>query len=492
MRRSVRSFVWGVLAFTIPATGCQTSATPDRSRSNIPPSAAVAVATEPAPATVVQPAANVVQAGAAEPTILPTVVLPTARPAAGTPLTFASLEQLALAHNPTLVQAAAFIDAARGKALQAGLPLNPTVGITGEQIGVDRRADLRTGEWTWFALQQEIVTGGKLRLSRLKYEKESELAEIQAQAQRLRVVNGMAIAYFEVLAAQRAMENDRRLAENAAEAEKVTEQLLNLGQANQQDLLQAQVEASQAKIAVRTAEARLRQNWIQLATMVGVPDLPQQPLVGQLEPEGPALNRDESLARLLHESPELALAVGKVKQDQVQLEREQREPIPNVTVRGGVGYNYETRNQTAAVALSLPVPVFDRNQGTVLQAVADLSRAQAEVTRVQLDLQRRFADVFTQYQTSREEVENFRDQVLPKARKAEELYTDQFKARRAAFPQVLVARRTMYQLNEAYNRSLVQYRRAEVEVRGLLLVDGLTSPPTPIPSGHIDATAKPR
>ena len=136
--------------------------------------------------------------------------------------------------------------------------------------------------------------------------------------------------------------------------------------------------------------------------------------------------------------------------------------------------------------------MFDRNQGTVRQAAADLARSQAEVSRLQLDLHRRFADAFTRYQTAREQVENFRDQVLPKARKSVELYEEQLKARRAAFPQVLVARRTVYQLNEEYNRSLAQFRRAEVEVRGLLLVDGLTAPSSPTPPGHIGATPKPR
>ena len=214
--------------------------------------------------------------------------------------------------------------------------------------------------------------------------------------------------------------------------------------------------------------------------------------VGQLEPDGLALAWDDSLARLLQDSPELAFAVTKVQQDQTQLQRERREPIPNVTVSGGVGYDYDTRSPTARVGLSLPLPLFDRNQGTVRQAAADLTRSQAEVTRVQLDLQRRFADAFTRYQTSRDEVENFRDQVLPKARKAVELYEEQFKARRAAFPQVLVARRTVYQLNDEYSKSLVQFRRAEVEVRGLLLVDGLTAPSNPTPPGHIGATPRPR
>ena len=479
-----RAFALGV-SLSALGLGCQTpNPLPPAPR---PPLAAVPVGvnapgTGPANAVVAPAAASQLEpAPAPSPVTVPAI-------AAGTPLTLEALEQLALANNPTLAQAATYIDAARGKALQAGLPFNPTVGMEAEQINANRTA----GEVRWFTLQQQIVTGGKLQLSRLKYHQEGELAEIQAQAQRLRVVNGLATAYFEVLAAQRSVENHKRLAENAAEAVKVTQQLLNLGQANQQDLLQAEVEASQAAVAVRTSEARLRQDWTHLATLVGVPDLPQQPLVGQLEPDGPALTQDEALARLLQESPEVLFAAAKVRQDQTTVQRERREPIPNVTVRGGVGYNYETRNNTADVAFSLPLPLYDRNQGTIRQATADLARSQAEVTRVQLDLRRRLADAFTRYQTARAEVENFRDQVVPKAKKAAELYEEQFKNRRAAFPQVLVARRTVFQLNEEYNRSLVQYRRAEVEVRGLLLVDGLAAPSNPTPPGHINATPKPR
>src|SRR5262245_32121249 len=51
------------------------------------------------------------------------------------PLTLADLEALALRHNPTLAQAAAQVAASRGKALQAGLYPNPTIGYVGDQIG---------------------------------------------------------------------------------------------------------------------------------------------------------------------------------------------------------------------------------------------------------------------------------------------------------------------------------------------------------------------
>ena len=80
------------------------------------------------------------------------------------PLTLDTLETLARENNPTFVQAQAQIEGERAKALQAGLYPNPRIGYMGEQIGVEGTA----GEFQGGFIQQEIVTAGKLRLSREK------------------------------------------------------------------------------------------------------------------------------------------------------------------------------------------------------------------------------------------------------------------------------------------------------------------------------------
>src|SRR5689334_8879834 len=56
-------------------------------------------------------------------------------PARAAPLSLADLEQMALHGNPTLAQAAAQVEAARGRAVQAGLYPNPTVGYEADRIG---------------------------------------------------------------------------------------------------------------------------------------------------------------------------------------------------------------------------------------------------------------------------------------------------------------------------------------------------------------------
>lgn len=82
-------------------------------------------------------------------------------PAPSPALSLPDLEALARTHNPTLVQAHAQVEAARGRAVQAGLYPNPTAGYYGQQIGNQGTA----GQQGAF-VSQMIVTGGKLRLNR--------------------------------------------------------------------------------------------------------------------------------------------------------------------------------------------------------------------------------------------------------------------------------------------------------------------------------------
>lgn len=403
-------------------------------------------------------------------------------------LGLADLEQIALQRNPTLVQAAAQIEMSRGKALQAGLYPNPTIGYISEQIGVEETA----GELQGGFIQQEIVTAGKLRLSRAKYQQEAYQAAIQATAQQLRVVNGIHMAFYEVLAAQRLIEVHRELAKNAENAVTTTQELINVGQANEPDLLQAQIEAQRAQVMLGNAEKRYRRDWEHLVTLLGAPEIPPSLLAGQLEPEGPRLEWESALCRILQESPELEFIRAEVVRDQITVQREQVEPIPNIIVRGTAGYNAETREDVYGVQVGIRLPIFDRNQGTIQQTRAELMRAHADVTRVELDARRRLADAFHRYETAWDSADDYRDNTLPKARQAFELYMEYFRNRRATWPQVLVAERTYFQYREEYVNTLVGLRHAEVEINGLLVVDGLTQPPAPTPQGHINATPKPR
>jgi cobalt-zinc-cadmium efflux system outer membrane protein len=399
-------------------------------------------------------------------------------------LGLADLEQIALSNNPTLVQAAAQIAGAQGRALQARLYPNPTIGYTGEEIGSDGKA----GEHGMF-VEQLVVTGGKLRYEHNKYRHEVNQMVWQAQAQQCRVLNGLRMRFYRLLAMDQLIRLRRDLLKIAEEARVTTEELLNVGQANRPDVLQARAEARRQHVALAAAENQYQAAWRELAAFVGQPDLPPLPLAGDLEEPLGEFDWDSTLQHILEASPEIQVALAEVDRNRCGLAREQVEPIPNVNLRGGMQYNYDSEDPQALVEVGLRLPVWDRNQGNIQAARAELGRSQAEVQRVELSIQRRLAHIFNRYQTAQTLLEEYRDNVLPQEREAYQLYLESFRAHRAAWPQVLVAQRTFFQSSAEYIEAQADLRRLEVAMSGLLLVDGLDEPPGPPGEGRVEQSA---
>ncbi|MBI2827218.1 MAG: TolC family protein [Planctomycetia bacterium] len=415
---------------------------------------------------------------------------PLAGPVAGQrALSLGDLEQMALERNPTLAQAAAQIAASRGAALEAGLYPNPIIGYEAEQIGAAGTA----GEIQGGFVQQTIVTAGKLRLSRAKYRQEAFEAGILAMGQQLSVLNGVRMRFYELLADLRMIELDRELLKNAEENFRTTREMFNTGLANEADVLLAEIEVNRAQVAAADEENSYVALWQHLASVIGWPDLPPTALEGQLEPTCAPLEWETSLIALLQSSPEIAAARAHVVHDRITVQRERVQPVPDVRLQASTGYNFETRNAVAGqVQMALNVPLWDKNQGTIAQAQAELSRSNAEVQRVELSLRQRLADVFRQYRTALLAAQLYRDANVPKAAKAYEIQLGMYNQRRVAWPEVVKLQRNLFQVKSEYTRNLLDLRKAEVAITGLLMVDGLTAPPSPRPGGHINATPRPR
>jgi cobalt-zinc-cadmium efflux system outer membrane protein len=73
--------------------------------------------------------------------------------------------------------------------------------------------------------------------------------------------------------------------------------------------------------------------------------------------------------------------------------------------------------------------------------------------------------------------EKYRNDLLPRARKAYELYLNSFRQMGAAYPQVLIAQRNLYQLEVEYIRSVSRASFFGTQLQGFLLSnDALQAP----------------
>ena len=399
-------------------------------------------------------------------------------PANPSGLRLEDLEQMALAGNPTLAQVQANLRVATGLARQVGLYPNPTVGYYGDEI---RGGYLGGGKQGGF-VSQTIVLGGKLRAARRVADLQASQVETSGQIQRLRILNNVRALFYQVLAAQRLVEVRQSLATLAGDATQTSYQLGNVGQADRPDILQAEVEQQQASVSLRIAQQSLQASWRVLAAVVGKPGLPLARLEGDLDVL-PDLNYEEWVATTLRESPEVKLAQQAVETAEASLVQARRAPIPDLQVTGILAQNYEpldtTRKPTGlqgGAQIGVQIPIFNRNQGNVAAAKGEIESAKQELARLKLQVERDLAVIFRDYDSARVIVQQYKTEMLPRAEQAYKLYQTTYQKMAAAYPQVLISQRTLFQLEADYIQALDNAWQSSLVIRGFGLMDGLSQP----------------
>lgn len=401
---------------------------------------------------------------------------------AGPAMKLEDLEAMALQRNPTLAQADAVVRSAEGRRRQAGLFPNPVIGYFLEEFAF--RSPGETAEQGAF-IEQTIPLGGKLSKARRVFDRERDQAVVLAEAQRLRVTNSIRVLYFETLGAQRLVELRDDLSQLAREAVAITKELYNVGQADRPDQLEIEIEAERAEIEFLRAQNDWSRSWRALAAMIGNPNLPPTRLAEHPEEDPASLIETQLLDMLLEQSPDIRVARAGVERARAVLSRERAQRVPDLYFRGGLGYNYERfepvvpsisgqrKGIEGRLEVGVNVPIFNRNQGGIAAAEAELEIAERDLERLQLTLRSRFASGFREYRNAQQMVERYRTQVVPRAREAYQTYLVSFRQMAASYPQVLIAQRTLFQVEVEYARALVQLRERAVALRGFLLEGGL-------------------
>ncbi len=386
-------------------------------------------------------------------------------------MSIADLEQLALGNNPTLDQSLRLVQALRGKYIQQGLYPNPSLGYQAEEIG-----DEGTAGQQGVLFSQQVITGGKLQLNRSVVSQEIAQAQQAVEIQRQRVINDVRSAAYEVLTTQRTIALMEQLVRIGTEGQEVAQELLKAREVSQVDVLQARIEANSAKVLLTNARNQYQATWRRLAALVGVPDLQPVRLTDDLNTETPQLNWEESLQQLLAASPELSRAVFGVERAQCELARQLAGQVPDISLQGATRYNTASDDTIASLSVSVPLQLFDRNQGNIFRARAELAAARQDVRRLELALQQRLAAAFQDYANARQQVEQYERQILPDARQSLGLIQQGYRQGEFGYLELLTSQRTYFRVNLDYVTALQQLWITATRIQGLLLTGALDSP----------------
>jgi outer membrane protein, heavy metal efflux system len=397
------------------------------------------------------------------------------------PLKLEDFLAMADRNNPTLRQAQAVVRRSEAEAKQAALYPNPSVGYEGDQI---RGGSYGGGEQGGF-VEQTIVLGGKLGLRRDAALAQKQSGEIAAQAQLVRVHASVTRMYYEALSAQQKVNLRQRLEHLANDAVTTAHQLANVGQADSPDVLQTEVEAEQAEIDYTEAEREFLEKFAALTSLAGDPTMQPAPLAAALDAP-PEIDAAQWVETIVHQSPVVKEAQQQAAVAEARLRQARREVVPDLHLRAGEQQNLEALpeapgRKTGAqsfASVGIELPLWNRNQGNVRAAEENLEIARQDVTRTQLSLRQQAETLEQTYLSSRLQAERYRTALLPRARRAYELTLNKYQNMAQAYPQVLVAQRTLFELEAHYIDSLDRTWQSAIALQNFGLQDGLTNPDT--------------
>jgi outer membrane protein, heavy metal efflux system len=401
--------------------------------------------------------------------ILILLVTPTAIRAAETNqldgLTLEQALELAERQHPRLAEAHALVEAAAGRAQQAGALPNPELIVGAQQLPLD--SDASNQREYVAGIAQPVPVGGRLGKARaaelLEQEVRARGLEMARSDLRRRVRGAFATALYQEAAAR----TQRQIGESAGKLVAMARARVETGDATSEELARAEMELARTKVEVRRSQAMHEQALLGLVTAMGDPGLNVKSLAGSLDAafEIPTL---EALAMNLSANPELLHAEAGTRASEARVALARAERIPDVKVEVLYHRLEGTKENTLDLGLSMPLPLFDRNQGRLREARAEAAAAEARARLTRNELNLRLRESHAQLTTALANARAFQTEILPHAETLVKAAETRYAAGDSSLADVLPVRRDWAALQLSHLESLRDVMQAWAEVAELL------------------------
>jgi cobalt-zinc-cadmium efflux system outer membrane protein len=329
----------------------------------------------------------------------------------GKPYTLADLQRLAAAHSPTLRQAASDVEAAKGNLIQAKTYPNPTLSYLVDPSNNNSTAGVQGG-----ALEQVIITGGKMRLGVAAAQKALDNAVLALKRARSDLSTNVRNAYFTVLVDVETLIVTRAQARLADDIYRLQVGLQKGTQAAPYEPTALRAQAFTNRLAYKQAIASYIYDWKALVAAVGMQHLPLSEIAGRVDRLIPYYDYEEVLAHVLHNHTDVVTARNGVNIAQYNLKVAQVTPVfPNLDVRYSLEKDFVLGpfGTYQTLALGFPIPIWDQNKGNIIAAQAALVRAGEESHRAQVTLTNGLALAYEGYRNNLYAMEYYRRNILP-------------------------------------------------------------------------------
>jgi outer membrane protein TolC len=297
----------------------------------------------------------------------------------------------------------------------------------------------------------------------------AQAAALDVEDTRLQLTLASRVAFADYLLAQRTRELNNTEIKLLTELKAVALTRYETNQTPQQDVLQAEVDLSEARRRGVEAARAHRVAVARINTLLQRPPRAPLPPPSEIDPTVESLPDDDDLAAIsLKQRPDLSARSARIAAEQAAYCLALREFYPDIEVYGRYDRFWIDREQQGSVGIKLNLPVQrDRRRAAVEEALAKIARMRAEyeadVAKIQFEVQAALAQVQESRQTTElysTEILKAAEQNVASARAGYEAGSVSFLTLVSAQRQLIDARQRMNEAQAEYQRQLAELERA--------------------------------
>ena len=393
---------------------------------------------------------------------------------AGMPMSLRELIQEAEEKNPQIAASFHTWQASRNVPKQASALPETQFSVQQFSVGSPRPfAGYSNSDFAYigFGASQDIPYPGKRRLRARVAEHEADSMEAQTDSMRRTVVANLKMLYFHLAYIQQTLGVLQRSDALLTQVQEAAEARYRVGQANQQDVLKAQLQHTKIlqEIAHHHQEEGLLEAQIKqvLGRSQESADIVAESLTVRSLPYAAA----ELLQRAREQNPDVHSKQASIRQQDTQVELAHKEFRPDFNV----GYTYEhTASQFKdyyMASFSVRLPNRGRQRAALAEAEQNRERARQELDA---ESQRVLSEVQQQYvraKTSEERLKIYSDGLVPQSEATFQSALSAYQSNRQDFESLLSGFLDVLNLDLEYRNELVDHESALAELERMTGVD---------------------
>ena len=382
-------------------------------------------------------------------------------------LTLKSAVEIAIKSNPELEVLRKEVTARESVKLQSSLYPNPVFDIEAENIlGQEDFSGFKGSEIT-AKVSQDILLAGKISKRTKIAEADISLAEWDYEIKRLDVITNVRKVFVSALSTQTIIEKNKELINISNELISNLEKRVEAGKISPAEVSRAMIILNSLQIELNRLQSEYDISIVELKSLLYQPELSFTSLEDNMEAvfELPDFN---SLVLQLGNNPILKRYEREYQKQQAVINYEESKSVPDINISAGYKRLNEAKANTFLIGASIPLPLFDRNQGSIQEAMIRYDQKKIEKESIENKLRLNLGVLYNRFKSLLNISEQLKNNSIPKAHETFNIIKEGNLSGRFAILDVIDAERTLFELQNQYLTVIGEIQIVKSEIEGLI------------------------